>query len=151
MKIFQIIAWLLLFLFVAIQLYPTERNQSETVSKTDFILVNAPPENISNLLRESCYDCHSNNTAYPWYNKVQPVAWYLEDHVKGGKNKLNFNHWDELSDRRKASKLKSIINQIKDDEMPLSSYILIHKDAVFSDEERLTIIDYMTEMKRKLE
>ena len=58
---------------------------------------------------KSCYDCHSNNTKYTWYNKVQPVAWFLEDHVKEGKAELNFNEWDSWSNCRKKSKLKSII------------------------------------------
>lgn len=151
MKFFKIIAWLLLLSFVVIQFFPTAYNQSETVPKTDFIVVNVPPEKISNLLQTSCYDCHSNNTKYPWYNRVQPAAWYLEEHVKHGKSELNFNEWDELSNRRKASKLKSIISQITNDEMPMESYTLIHRDAIFSDEEKLTIIEYMTELKRKLD
>jgi hypothetical protein len=151
MKIFKIIAWLLVLSFVAIQFFPTERNESEIIPKNDFILTNAAPENISNLLQTSCYDCHSNNTKYPWYNKVQPAAWYLEDHIKHAKGELNFNNWDELSDRRKASKLKSIISQIRNDEMPMESYTLIHRDAIFSAEEKQGIIKYMTELKRKLD
>ncbi len=121
------------------------------IPKTDFLLVNNPPENISTLLKESCYDCHSNNTEYPWYNKIQPAAWYLEDHIKEGKAELNFNELENYSDRRKNSKLKSIINQIKDDEMPLSSYTLIHRDAILSDAEKKTLIDYMTKIKDSLE
>jgi hypothetical protein len=121
------------------------------IPKTDFLLVNNPPENISTLLKESCYDCHSNNTEYPWYNKMQPAAWFLEEHIKEGKAELNFNEWENYSDRRKNSKLKSIINQIKDDEMPLSSYTLFHRDAILSDAEKKTLIDYMTKIKDSLE
>ncbi|SDB29365.1 Haem-binding domain-containing protein [Flavobacteriaceae bacterium MAR_2010_188] len=150
MKIFKSIAWLLLLSFVVIQFFPTEYNQSETVPKTDFIVVNVPPENISKILQTSCYDCHSNNTAYPWYNKIQPAAWYLEDHVKHGKSELNFNEWDELSDRRKASKLKSIISQITNDEMPMDSYTLIHRDAMLSEEEKKEIIQFMEQLKDSL-
>ena len=128
MKIVKIIALILLVGFVGIQFVPTDLNQSDTVPKTDFLLVNNTQENISALLQESCYDCHSNNTEYPWYNKVQPVAWFLEDHINEGKEELNFNEWDAYSNRRKNSKLKSIISQVKDDEMPLASYTLIHKD-----------------------
>ena len=107
-------------------------------------------ENISALLQESCYDCHSNNTEYPWYNKVQPVAWFLEDHINEGKEELNFNEWDAYSNRRKNSKLKSIISQVKDDEMPLASYTLIHKDAKLSNSEKTLIIDYMKNLKETL-
>lgn len=151
MKIFKIIAWLFLLAFVAIQFFPTERNQSEMVPKVDFLLVNNPPQNISAILQESCYDCHSNNTDYPWYNRIQPVAWYMEDHVKHGKSELNFNTWDELTDRRKKSKLKSIINQVKDDEMPLYSYTLIHRDAILSELEKTLLIDYMEQIRDRLQ
>jgi hypothetical protein len=151
MKIFKIIAWFLLVAFVAIQFFPTERNQSGVVPKTDFLLVNNPPQKIRTILQESCYDCHSNNTEYPWYNKIQPVAWYLEDHVKQGKSELNFNTWDELTDRRKNSKLKSIINQVKDDEMPLYSYTLIHWDAILSESDKSAIVNYMNSLKDSME
>ena len=94
MRIVKIIALILLVCFVGIQFVPTELNQSDVVTKTNFLSVNNPLESISELLQKSCYDCHSNNTKYPWYNKVQPVAWFLEDHVKEGKAELNFNEWD---------------------------------------------------------
>ena len=150
MKIVKIIALILLVGFVGIQFVPTDLNQSDTVPKTDFLLVNNSQENISALLQESCYDCHSNNTEYPWYNKVQPVAWFLEDHINEGKEELNFNEWDAYSNRRKNSKLKSIISQVKDDEMPLASYTLIHKDAKLSNSEKTLIIDYMKNLKETL-
>ena len=150
MKIVKIIAVILLVAFVGIQFVPTERNQSDVIPKTDFLLVNNPPENISTLLQESCYDCHSNNTDYPWYNKVQPVAWIMGDHIKEGKAELDFNEWDSISNRRKKSKLKSIISQIKDDRMPLSSYTIIHKDAVFSETEKQDIIQWTTQLRDSL-
>lgn len=150
MKIVKIIALILLVGFVGIQFVPTDLNQSDTVPKTDFLLVNNTQEKISALLQESCYDCHSNNTEYPWYNKVQPVAWFLEDHINEGKEELNFNEWDAYSNRRKNSKLKSIISQVKDDEMPLASYTLIHKDAKLSNSEKTLIIDYMKNLKETL-
>ncbi len=149
MKIVKIIALFLLVAFVGIQFFSTSRNQSDTIPRTDFMMVNDVPETIQKKLKVSCYDCHSNNTAYPWYNKVQPVAWLLEDHVKEGKTELNFNEWDSLSNRRKASKLKSIISQIENDEMPLASYTLIHRDAVFSETEKQDIIKFLTELKNK--
>jgi len=151
MKIFKIIAWILLIAFVGIQFIPTERNQSDVVPKTDFLLVNNTPQNLATLLKTSCYDCHSNNTEYPWYNKIQPTSWYLEDHIRHGKGEFNFNLWDELSDRRKSSKLKSIISQIENDEMPLESYTWIHRDAIFSESEKETLISYMTNLKESLE
>lgn len=150
MKIVKIIVIVLLVAFVGIQFIPTVRNRSEYVPKTDFMLVNTVPKKINEKLQGSCYDCHSNNTAYPWYNKVQPVAWFLEDHIIKGKSELNFSEWADYSDRRKKSKLKSIISQIKDDNMPLTSYTLIHKNASFSEAEKKEDITWLTELKDNL-
>ena len=147
MKIIKIIAWIVLAALVVIQFFPVDYNQSETIPQTDFMLVNNVPVTVKKSLQVSCYDCHSNNTQYPWYNKLQPVAWFLEGHIKEGKEELNFSDWDNLSDRRKTSKLRSIIKQIESDEMPLSSYTLIHKEARFSKEEKEEILNWVTQLK----
>jgi hypothetical protein len=143
MKIFKIILLILVVVFVGIQFIPTKRNQSGSVPTTDFMVVNTVPQNIKNTLQTSCYDCHSNNTYYPWYNKVQPVAWFLEAHIEEGKAELNFNEWDTYSNRRKKSKLKSIVSQIEDEEMPLSSYTFIHGDANLSPQQKEEIINWV--------
>lgn len=150
MKIVKNIMLVLLVVFVGIQFIPTERNQSDIVPKADFMLVNNVPNDIKNKLQVSCYDCHSNNTNYPWYNKIQPVAWFLEDHIKEGKAELNFSEWDSLSNRRKASKLRSIIKQIESDKMPLDSYTLIHSDAILTDSEKQEIIQFLTQINENL-
>lgn len=150
MKIVKIIVLVLLVAFVGIQFIPTTRNQSDTVPSTDFMVVHNVPETIQKKLQVSCYDCHSNNTQYPWYNKIQPAAWFLEDHIKEGKAELNFSEWDSLSNRRKKSKLRSIIKQIESGEMPLYSYTLIHKDAIFTKEEVVEMNKFITQLKDSL-
>lgn len=151
MKIVKNIVLVLLVAFVGIQFIPTERNQSDIVSATDFMLVNNVQNKLKSKLQVSCYDCHSNNTNYPWYNKIQPVAWFLEDHINDGKKELNFNEWESYSDRRKKSKLRSIVKQIESDEMPLFSYTIVHKDANFSEEDKLMVINYMKGLKDSIE
>ncbi|WP_034257995.1 heme-binding domain-containing protein [Altibacter lentus] len=151
MKFLKIIAWLALVAFIVIQFFPTTLNERDTVPQSDFMVENQVPATIKNRLQVSCYDCHSNNTDYPWYSKIQPSAWYLEDHIQEGKDELNFNEWAEYSDRRKNSKLRSIISQIEEDRMPLDSYALIHRDAILSDEDKRMIIDYITALKDSLE
>lgn len=150
MRILKIIALVLLVVLVGIQFVPTELNQSDIIPKNDFLLVNNPPKNISTLLKKSCYDCHSNNTDYPWYNKTQPIAWFLESHVAKGKEELNFNDWGLLTSRRKASKLNSIIKQIESNEMPLYSYTLLHANAILNEVEKQELIQYITELKNNL-
>ncbi|QXP73696.1 heme-binding domain-containing protein [Tenacibaculum sp. AHE15PA] len=147
MKIVKIITIIILVVFVGIQFVPTERNQSDVIPITDFILVNNVPNDIKKKLQVSCYDCHSNNTNYPWYSKIQPVAWFLDDHVKNGKDELNFSEWNLLSNRRKSSKIKSIIKQIENNKMPLSSYTFIHKNASLSGVEKQRILKYLNQLK----
>ena len=147
MKIAKIIAWIALIALVAIQFFPVDYNQSETIPQTDFMLVNNVPATVKKSLQVSCYDCHSNNTQYPWYNKMQPIAWFLEGHIKEGKEELNFSEWGNLSERRKTSKLRSIIKQIESREMPMNSYTLIHKEAQFSEAEAQRVIVYIEKLK----
>ena len=150
MKVLKIIVLVVLLGFVGIQFVPTDPNLSDVVPDTDFMSVNQVAKDIEHDLRVSCYDCHSNNTQYPWYSKVQPIAWFLEGHIKEGKAELNFNEWDSLSSRRKASKLRSIIKQIESGEMPMASYTLIHKEATFSEEETQKVVKYMENLKDSL-
>lgn len=150
MKILKKIALVLLIVLVGIQFVPTMRNQSDTIPESDFMTVNNVPKTINNKLQVSCYNCHSNNTAYPWYNKVQPVAWFLESHVVEGKSQLNFNEWGTYSNRKKNSKLKSIISEIESDGMPLFSYTLIHRNASFSKTEKKVVINWMSKLKDSL-
>lgn len=144
MKVKKIILWVVLGLLLGIQFVPSMSNQSQVVPKTDFMLVNDVPNKITTILKESCYDCHSNNTRYPWYNNIQPIAWFLENHIKKGKEELNFNNFGNYSKRRQSSKLKATIDQIKDNEMPLSSYTLIHGEAKLSIMEKESLMNYMT-------
>ncbi|MGJ8743669.1 heme-binding domain-containing protein [Polaribacter sp.] len=146
MKTVKIIALLFLVASVGIQFIPTKLNQSEYILKTDFLLVNKTPKSISRILKKSCYDCHSNNTNYPWYNKVQPAAWFVESHIQEGKKELDFSKWAEYSNRRKKSKLKSIMSQIRDNKMPLSSYTFIHSDAKLTKKEKKNITDFMNKI-----
>ncbi len=104
---------------------------------TDFMKVNKVPLEVEKQIKVSCYDCHSNNTVYPWYSKLQPAAWFLEDHINEGKVELNFSEWGAYSNRRKVSKLQSIIKQIENSEMPLYSYTLMHRDAIFSEQREI--------------
>jgi hypothetical protein len=105
--------------------------------------VNAVPQNVSLALQITCYDCNSRNTKYPRYIKVQPVACILESHLEEAKTELNFSEWDTYSDRRKRSKLKSIVSQIEDEAMPLSSYTFIHGDANLSPQQKEKIINWV--------
>jgi len=147
-RFLKIATLIILVILVGIQFIPTNRNQSDETLTTDFMRVYNVPNNVRNLIQNSCYDCHSNNTNYPWYNKIQPISWFLEDHIKEAKSELNFSEFGSYSKRRKRNKLKSILNQIKKNEMPLSSYTFIHSDAKFSEKEKIEIIRWINKLKK---
>ena len=106
--------------------------------------VTITPE-IKSILEKSCYDCHSNHTVYPWYYNFQPVAGWMAHHVDEGKDELNFSEFDTYKLKRKIHKLKEIVEQIKEDEMPMSSYLITHKDAKLSEEQKNKLMQWAEE------
>lgn len=147
MKILKIVAILALIALMVIQFFPKQYNESETVPGSDFIATYNPPIEVEGILRASCYDCHSNNTNYPWYNQIQPVNWYLADHVDEGKRELNFSEFGDYSAKRAAHKLEEVIKEVKNDQMPLESYTLIHSHAKLSEQDKKVLMDWIGELK----
>src|SRR5690606_32261966 len=116
----------------------------------DFVKTFNPPLAIENLLKNACYDCHSDNTRYPWYSNIQPAAWLMRKHITEGKAELNFNEFGTYSGRKQKSKLKSMMSQIEDNEMPLWSYTVMHHDAKLSREEKKAVIEYLDSLRENL-
>ena len=114
---------------VVIQFFPIILNESDYVPQSDFMVENQVPATIKNRLQVSCYDCHSNQTTYPWYSNLAPASFYLEDHIKDGKRHLNFSEWEQYSAKRKDHKLDELIEEVEREGMPLESYTLIHTEA----------------------
>ncbi len=134
-------------LFVAIQFIPVELNQSETTSKNDFITTLNPPTEIANMLKTSCYDCHSNNTNYPWYDKIAPVSFVVKHHIDEAKEELNFSEWNSFSDKRKQHKLDEIIEETEEGEMPIKAYTIMHGDAKLSLNQREQLKNWINTIK----
>ncbi|MEP7238905.1 MAG: heme-binding domain-containing protein [Ferruginibacter sp.] len=141
----------LLVVFIAIQFAQPAQNKSGQVLPTDIFKTVAVPENVHAILQTACYDCHSNNSRYPWYNYVQPVAWILANHIKHGKKDLNFSEFGSYPISRQQSKLKAIADQLRDGAMPLYSYTVIHKNARLTKEEKLVIINWAQNEKDSLD
>ena len=128
---------------VVIQFIQPAHNKSVQVLPTDLTAVIAVPANILPVFQNACYDCHSNNTVYPWYSNFQPIAWVMERHISEGKEKLNFSNFGSNSKRKQISKLKEMLNQIKDNEMPITSYKLMHKSARLSQDEKTMLVNWL--------
>jgi len=147
MKLLKIIGLVLLVVLVGLQFFPARSNQNTIVPSTDFVKTYKVSERVTQMLHTSCYNCHSNNTDYPWYSKVQPVGWYLENHINKGKEELNFSEFGSYSGRKQQSKLTSMISQVEDDKMPLPSYTFIHREARLSAEDKNNLVDYLKTLK----
>ncbi len=126
----------LLIALVIIQFFRPEKNISTTPSPNAVAAAYTTPDDVKQILATSCNDCHSNNTVYPWYSKVQPVAWWLSSHIKEGKDELNFDEFKTFSPRRQYNKMEEVVKLVKDDEMPLNSYTWIHKDAILTADQK---------------
>lgn len=133
--------WLLVFAFIVIQFFRPEKNvstdQSGHISKLYPV-----HEDVNRILIKACNDCHSNNTNYPWYASVQPVAWWLNKHIQDGKKGVNFDNFTSYSLRKQYHKMEEVIEMVKEKEMPLDSYTWIHRDAKLTNEERNTITNW---------
>jgi hypothetical protein len=129
------------------QLYQPAQNISfEQDITANFTKMYSVPKNVEAILRTSCYDCHSNNTNYPWYSNVQPIRFFMEHHIKEAKENLNFNEFGKYSKRKQESKLDRIVKQIQSDEMPLASYTLIHKNATLTATQKKEVLDWINKI-----
>jgi len=133
-------------ILIGIQFFQPLRNQSDGVTASHIERVYNVPQNVKAILTQSCYDCHSNNTRYPWYSRIQPGAWYMARHIKKGKEELNFSTFGEYSARKQRNKFRAMAGQVKDGEMPLSSYTLIHRNAVLSQQDKQVLINWFGTM-----
>jgi Haem-binding domain len=145
-KFFKRLLLILLLAFVILQFFRPKKNISEAASANDITKAYAVPTNVVASLQTSCYDCHSNNTKYPWYSHIQPVAWWLADHIEEGKKEINFNEFASYSPRRQYKKFKEINTQLEEDEMPLQSYTIIHGNAKLSKEQKVQIYNWTNAM-----
>ncbi len=127
---------------IVAQFIQPEKNLHEGPQDNDLMNTLDVPELVADLLINSCYDCHSNNTRYPWYSKISPVSWYLHKHVEEAKEAVNFDEFGLLAQRKMIGTLSDICELIESGSMPLVSYRIIHRDANLDEEAMRTICDW---------
>ena len=132
----------LLAVLLVIQFIHPKRNRSEG-TQPNYIGNNfAIPADVKSILVKACNDCHSNNTRYPWYSKIQPVHWWLDKHIRNGKKGVNFDEYTNKRLRYQFHKMEETIEMVKEGEMPIKSYKWTHKDARLTADERKKIVDW---------
>ena len=147
-RFLKIFFYTILIALLLFQLYPKPaKNISAGISTNDITLAHHVPADVLQVLKTSCYDCHSNNTVYPWYASVQPVSMWLGNHIAEGKGELNFSEFGSYSIRRKYKKLEEMNKQVKEGEMPLSSYTIIHRYAKLDESKKLLLANWVTSLR----
>lgn len=142
MRIFRKILLVLLFALIVIQFFRPDKNVSANQHPNAIEKHYTVPDNVNTILVKACNDCHSNNTKYPWYFNVQPVAWWLNDHVVDGKHDLNFDEFATYSLRKQYKRMDDVIELVKENEMPLESYTWLHNDAKLTATEKEAIVQW---------
>ena len=149
MKILKKILLILLVAFIIAQFFGPEKNEGDLASIEAFLTETNPPEDVKLILKETCYDCHSDVTRYPWYNNITPVNYWLADHVKHGKKHFNVSGWEGNSVKRKDHKFEELIEMVEEKEMPLPSYTWTHSEAKLTDAQMKSVIDWAKQVRLK--
>lgn len=142
MSIFKKIGLGLLASLVVIQFIRPEKNQLPITSDQQLSSRYPIPDSVNRILQKACMDCHSNNSRYPWYASIQPIAWWLDEHIRDGKKHLNFDEYTHRSLRYQYHKMEETIEMVKEEEMPLPSYTWTHTEARLTKTERIAITQW---------
>jgi hypothetical protein len=137
----------ILVILVVIQLFRPDKNQTQALQTSAIRAHYAIPADVEHTLSIACYDCHSNNTRYPWYFHIQPIAWWMADHTNEGKRHLNFDEFATYPAKKQLHKLDGTIKSQKEGWMPIDSYLWIHHDAKLSQEQKNRLIGWADSLK----
>ncbi len=132
--------------FVIIQFFPVNRPEDHPPKDYNFFKANNVPPDIEILVRDACFDCHSQETVYPWYVHIAPVSWLLASDVREGRHHLDFSTWNEYDKRKKINVLSNISDEVKSGDMPFWMYPIMHPKARLSDADRKKIVDWADAM-----
>ena len=140
----------LLVIFILIQFIRPEENKGPAFTNQDITHYVKVPANIQNILKASCYDCHSNHTNYPWYSKINPVGWWLNHHIEEGKAEINFSDVSGLDKKELDHKLEEVAEEVQEGHMPLPSYLWLHTDAKLTQQQVAQVLLWVKQERRKL-
>lgn len=124
-----------LLVLIIIQFIPVDLPENNSDHSKDMVQTENAPDEVKFILSKSCYDCHSNQTVYPWYSRVAPVSWLVAKDIREARDEMNFSEWAELSKRKKIKMLNELAEEVEEKKMPLKIYTVVHRDAILTDEE----------------
>lgn len=150
-KIIRITLIFLLAALILIQFIRPPKNISEGIAISDITTKYSIPDDVQHILKASCYDCHSNNTRYPWYWEIQPVMWFMNGHIEDAKKELNFSTFAAYKIGKQYKSFDNINKEVKSGDMPINSYTLIHRVAILNDTQKLAIANWTAVLRKEIE
>ena len=132
----------LVLLFIIAQFFSPKKNQSEFVSKEAFFVQTNAPMKVQKILTQACFDCHSGQTTYPWYNSITPINYWLNSHINEGKKHFDISKWPKHPFKSRAHMLEELIEEVQEGNMPLASYTWTHKKANLSSDQIEALVDW---------
>jgi hypothetical protein len=150
MKAAKVFILVLIVGLIVIQFVPSGIPGNKPEDDKNIINSDLLSDPVTELIRKSCFDCHSDQTELPWYSRLAPVSWVLANHIKEGRSHLNFSEWEGYSEREKISKLAEIKDEAESGGMPLKSYLLMHPEAKMNPEEVLLLVAWTEEVSARI-
>lgn len=141
----------LIAVWVVIQFIRPVKNEAAEMSANDIEKHYAVPDNVKATLKKACRDCHSSNTVYPWYSQIQPVAWWLDGHIKDGKKHFNLSEFAAYTPKKGDHKLEELIESQEEHWMPLESYTMVHQEAKLTSTEKQELIDWAAGIRKEIQ
>ena len=132
----------LFVLLLIFQLFRISKTNPLSDPSKDLITITKPSDSIASILKVACYDCHSNQTTYPWYTSIAPFSWWIKHHINEGRHHLNFSDWGNYSGTKISHKLKECVEMIEENEMPMTSYTWMHRPAALSPLEKKRLAEW---------
>ncbi|WP_345007716.1 heme-binding domain-containing protein [Snuella lapsa] len=140
---------IVLGVIIIAQFFRPQKNEGDLASVAPFLLDTNPSDDVKGILEESCYDCHSDVTRYPWYNNITPINYWMAGHVNDGKKHFNVSKWQGNSIKRKDHKFDELIEMVEEKHMPLKSYTWTHKEARLTNEQIKLVVDWAKKVRLK--
>jgi hypothetical protein len=137
-------------IFIVLQFFGPDQTLPDADPAKDFLANTNPPQEVATIIKSACYDCHSYQTKYPWYASIEPLSWWLQDHIEHGRDEFNMSTWTDYSTSRADHKLEEAIEYVEEEEMPLPSYTWIHGDARLTDQQREELTNWFASLREQL-
>ncbi|MGS0748399.1 heme-binding domain-containing protein [Halpernia sp. GG3] len=146
MQVFKTVIFWFVIAVSLIQFIPVDRENKPVKKSENFTAVFNATNQVKEILKNACYDCHSNETVYPYYAFIAPFSWSIKHHINEGREHLNFSEWTTFNSDLKKNMLENSVNELQDKSMPMAAYIPYHPKSNLTDAQRKVLINYFQDI-----